>query len=265
MASILRSSLFAAALVSAPILALTIAPCIAHAYRLSPMEAEFSTNGSQIARTFTIENPSRDKIAVELTLKKREMDVEGKELRSDTTNFTVYPEQVALEPGEKRNVQVTWVGPATVGKEEAYRLIADQLPVDLEKPKAKKKKAEVNLKFVLQYVASLYVSSGPVKPRVRIESVKRTVSNKGIPEAEIVLINEGDAHQLLAGSRIFLRAKTASGTAGTATKEVELSRDQVKQLDAENILAGAKRRFLFAIPKELGDKPLDAEIKIAQP
>lgn len=220
------------------------------------MEADFGTQGSQIAKTFTVENATHGKIAVELTLYKRQMAIDGKETRTPTDRFTVYPEQLQLEPGEKRNVRVTWTGPAEVPVEESYRLVADQLPVQLKAPKASKG-TEVSLKFVLQYVASLYVSSAPVKPKVRVESTRVLSGGQGQANLEVTLINEGTAHQLLAGSRIFLipRGIVKSGP-------IELSRDQVKTLDAENILAGGRRRFVFALPKELVGKPFDAEIEI---
>lgn len=43
----------------------------------------------------------------------------------------VFPEQIVLQPGESQSVRVQWSGDSVPATEVAYRLMAEQLPIDL--------------------------------------------------------------------------------------------------------------------------------------
>jgi fimbrial chaperone protein len=197
------------------------------------MVATVAASGSEATQTFLIENTNNEKIALQIEAFHREMDINGKETRKETDEFSVFPQQLVLEPGERRNVRLTWTGEKEPKAELAYRLVVSQLPVNLKK--AEKKKAGANITFLLQYVASIYVTPGAAAaPKVTVESFEKLSDGK----AEMVLKNSGTAHQVLKGVRVRFKSR-----------RVDLAGSDLKALEAENILPGQARKFELSLPK----------------
>jgi fimbrial chaperone protein len=209
----------------------------AHAFRLEPMVLSLPLTKPQASGTFAVENNTKQKIAVEFRVKKRLIDENGKEDRPDATGFLVFPEQMALAPGEKRNVRVTWTGETLPAQEEAYRLIATQLPVDFS-PNAATQGAQ--LKFLLEYVASLYLVPPQAKPKMKV--VKQAVSKGGM--LEVLVANEGTAHFLLDRMEIGFRS---------GKKEGKPDPKVLQELRTENLLPGNRRWLRMPLPKGFSD------------
>jgi fimbrial chaperone protein len=205
----------------------------AHAFRLDPMVNSLTVASPNASGTFTVENTGKAKMAVQFEVRKRVINEAGKEERPAAEGFLVYPEQISLEPGEKRNVRVAWTGENIPTQELAYRFIATQLPVDFQKPNEQK----TNLRFLVEYVAALYLAPVGAKPDLK---VKKTSFQKGILEA--TLVNEGTAHQLL---------DRAVFTVKDGKRVVSLSRELLSEMHAENILAGSTRVLKMNLPKSV--------------
>ena len=112
-----------------------------YAFKFSPMSTAIGTKENKNSTLFYLENDSDQAIAVTATLLKREMNVEGVETNPKIEGeLTVYPSQLIIPPNEKRSVKVTWVGKQMPSMEQAYRLVAEQLPIELDKNKKQIKK-----------------------------------------------------------------------------------------------------------------------------
>lgn len=211
-------------------------PSLSWAFRFSPMVVEFAPSGSRSTQVLVIENPGDDKLPVQIEAFARSTNPKGEEVRTKTEDFVIYPEQVVLLPKEKRNVRVSWSGEIKDGKEKAYRLVASQLPVDFREKNSDPKKTSVNLKFLLQYVASAYVVPEGALPKVVIKDVKRI----GARKVAVTFSNEGKAHKVLlfknlkvkAGDTVLADLTTNKAVESinllvgdTATAEVETTRD----------------------------------------
>lgn len=215
----------------------------AGAFRLDPMVLAVAVDKPQAIATFTVENNTPAKIALQFEVTRRIMDANGIEQRPAAQGFTVYPEQMALAPGEKRSVRVNWVGESMPTSEQAYRFIASQLPVDFQ---AENKKAAANLKFLVEYVASFYLV--PPKASAKMKILRHTV-NKG--KVEILVANEGTAHQLLELMEITL-------TSGA--KKVMLGAELLAEVRTENVLAGSQRILRVPLPSGMSAKGLSVTI-----
>lgn len=207
-----------------------------HAFRLEPMVLTLPLTKPQASGTYVVENNTKNKIAVEFRIKKRLIDENGKEERPDASGFLVFPEQMALAPGEKRNVRVTWAGESLPSQEEAYRLVATQLPVDFA-PGASAPGSQ--LKFLLEYVASLYLLPAGTKPKMKV--VKQAAKNGTM---EVLVANEGSAHFLLDRMEISIRS---------GKKEEKPDPKVLQELRTENLLPGNQRWLRFPIPKGFTD------------
>lgn len=200
------------------------------------MVVDFAPSGKNATQTLLLENPGKERVAVEIEVMKREVDVDGKEKRDvASTDFTIFPEQLTLEAGQKRNVRVTWTGDAAPSTELPFRLVASQLPVTLNRP-SNREDVKVNLKFVLQYVASLYVKPEGAQPKLVVE---RAGTGK-TGNAEILLSNQGNSRRVLENARIKFFSEKDNFTVGE---------EAMQEVRAQNILAGGKRRFSFKAPK----------------
>jgi len=206
-------------------------PSLAWGFRLDPVVTEIPITIPKATTAYTVENNTKNKVAVQFEVRRRLVDVNGAEERPEATGFVVYPEQMALEPGEKRNVRVSWLAESMPTQELAYRFVASQLPVDFSNQKGA---ASVNLKFLIEYVASLYLVPPKVKPKMKVVSQKV----KGAV-LEILVANEGSAHQLLERMEISLQV---------GKKTTKVSNEVMLPLRTENVLAGGQRLLKLTLP-----------------
>ena len=207
----------------------------ANAFRLEPMLAEFTPTGSSATKVFRVENESNEKVAVKLKMTTRVIDENGKEENVDSSDFKIYPEQVSLDPSDSRAIRVVYIGKKQIDMEQNYRLFASQLPVSF-----KNEKPKTGVKFLYQFVASVYVTSDKYSPKVEVESFERIDKNT----AKISLVNKGQRHVLLKGVKVEL----FDGNNKTFRVGPENSEDW----DSINILSGSRR-----IVKVKTDKDFD--------
>ena len=209
----------------------------ASGFEFSPMEKEFSASGSQSTQTFFLENKSANPVAVELRMYKRSHDQSGKEVRTPTEDFFIFPKSVKLNANEKRAVRVTYQGSKSVATELAYRLVAEQMNVSLSKLSTNRK--GVDIRYTLTYVTSVYVTPDTGKSDVKISSVE---SRNGL--LKVNLENTGNKHKILSGSKLLLISESGSR---------ELSGDDIKPIHKMNLLANSTQSFVIRLP--MGVKP----------
>lgn len=227
------------------------------AFKLVPISRTFSPVGANATQSYEIVNDGPDRLAVSVSMVQRQMDLDGKEQYKDADDdFLIYPPQILLEPGATQTVRVTWVGQSNPSKELAYRLVAEQLPIDLNKPQDSAKKANGNIKVLLRYAGSVYVRPDNVKPNVVLESVEPQANPQGANQLALTFSNQGTAHVALRDLRLEL--KSAQGTV------VQLGPEQLKGVNNTVILAGNKRRFVIPYPAGLSQGPVTATFQFNQ-
>lgn len=213
------------------------------------MTQELTVGEKQRKAVFTLFNEGKKPIAVVSEMTKRLINEAGKETNADASDdFMIFPDQLIIKPGEKRAVQVTWLGKRKLDVEEAYRFIAEQLPIDVQLGKKRKKNS--NIKILLKYRAAFYLTPKNAKASIKIEN-KNILVNKG--KFELSLINEGNKHELLRNYKLIVKGKN---------ENVTLPFKDFKEVYGENLLAKSKRRFLLDVPKKLAkDNEVQIELK----
>lgn len=236
-------------------LLLGLATVPAAAFELVPISAEFAPTGANAAQTFRLVNPTDKPLAVELSIARRGMDTDGKDiLEADEDAFVVYPTQVILQPQQVQTVRVQWIGAANPTAELAYRLIAEQVPLDLDEQTSEGGR----LKLLVRYLASLYVRPAGVSPRVEVEASELVAPATPDPDRlRIGLVNSGSAHAILRDAVLVL-----TGADGAS---VELGPDALPGLAGHNILAGSRWELTLPRPPGLGTPPWRAELRYANP
>ena len=235
--------------------ALTLAiflPTFAQAFQLSPLNAVLRPSGAGASQTFELENKSDKPIPIEVSVIDRTQDLDGKDVPNASASaeekFVVYPPQFILDPKSVRSVKVSWIGSSEIVSEQAYRVNFAQLSVPLEKqPKTAKPEAKIDL--LLDYSASVYVSPLNAAPKLMI--ISGGPSPKDPSKLELLIENQGTAHQMLKGFTAKLN--------GVGEHRSKVSEEDTGAPFEKNVLAGSKLHILVAWPKDLPKGPVSGE------
>lgn len=217
-----------------------------HAFKFTPMSQTIELDKEQTKAVFTIENDSQEPMAIELKLRTRVMNQDGSEKQeklSESSPLSIYPEQLIVPAAQKRSVRVTWSSEDPLTKEKSYRVVAEQLPVNLED-----REKSPGIKMLLRYVAALYINPGKLKSNVQL--IKHQFKDDHLI---LELENKGLQHQVLNKMKLLFKNKD---------KEHEVLASKTQGLQGENILAKAKRIFQIPLKGELSNLPRQSSLKI---
>src|SRR5437764_2764311 len=162
----------------------------AFAFKISPFNADMAPAGPGARLDYLVENESSDPTAVQIGVVRREQAKDGTEtLVQADDQFLIFPAQLILLPKEKRTVRVQWLGPVKPQKELAYRIVAEQLPVDL----GKASEAKNNLRMLVRYLTALYIVPPGVHPNlardVVVEGAEPGLDGAGRHTMDVTLAN----------------------------------------------------------------------------
>ncbi len=237
----------------ATVVSLAVSPG-AFAFTLTPMSVSFEPSGKGATQAFVIENDSAEKIPIQVSIAQRLITAEGEETNPEPPElenlFLVFPSQMILEPKEKRTVRVSWKGASQPTSELAYRIIAEQLPVDTQKPKNEQKTGAM-IHVLFRYVGSIYITPSGLKPDLKV-SAEAVQGPKKVRKLLVRIQNKGGAHLVLSRMKLVL---------SSGSKEVVLKGDALKAFEGQNMLAGLTRRFTFPWPEGLNVTGLSAVLK----
>lgn len=223
-----KFSRFAAALAIASI------ACAAQAISFTPIEVDFSPSGRAATQVFRLENTTAEPTAVEVSVKARKMERNGEDTLTDADDqFSIFPAQVVLQPGQVQTIRVQYTGAAAMTSERAFRLIAEQLPIDV----GQAPQNGGRMRLLVKYVASAYVVPANVKAILSVQNVELASDATG-KFLDVTVLNEGSTRKVLREAKLVVGSTTLDGAA-------------VKGLAGENILAKTTRTFRIPAPADL--------------
>ena len=157
-------------------------------------------NNNEKSFQYYVENKTDDFLAFEISVFRRKLDKKGNDmLERDTDSFLVRPSQIIIPPHTYRNVKVKWRGndefKKNPNKEQAFRVMMSQFPVNLNK---KEEKNQTTIQVVYEIKASLYATPKNAKPDLKIVSENTKA---------IVLKNDGNRRAELKKSNLVIRGK----------------------------------------------------------
>lgn len=211
------------------------------ALRFTPFRAMFQPSGSGASQLFTVENNTDAPASIEISIMTRDVDIDGHEKNlSAEKDFVIYPAQMALKPHTSRSVRVQWVGSPSIKEEKAYRIIVEQLPVNLEKTNPKASRVQ----FLVSYHGAIFVMPKGLAHNVTLDFTGVTVDEKGKKFLMVVMHNRGARHAVL--RNLELHIKDDKSEAITLA-----GKDQLSRVTGETILAGRRRQFMIPFPEKL--------------
>jgi fimbrial chaperone protein len=224
------------------ILVVASASFVTHAISFTPIEMDFAPTGRGSTQIFRLENTTPEPVAVEISMKSRLMKLNGEDdLQDAEDQFNVFPSQVVMQPGQVQSVRVQYIGPAALDRERAFRLIAEQLPIDVGQAPSNGGR----MRLLVKYVASVYVLPSNLKAILSITKLE-VVDGKWLA---ITMQNQGKTRKIL---------KNISLDIGS----VSLSSLDLKGLEGENILADTIREFRVPMPAQSIDLKAAVRIKL---
>ncbi len=169
----------------------------------------------------------------------RELQPNGDEVRNSAeAKFMVFPGRLLLEPGQTQAVRVQWRGDSDLPREEAYRIIFEQVAVD-DIDAAADDPRGVSVAFMYRYVGAVYITP----PQAEGEVVHRTTTVIGDPgpaggvtDLLLEFENPGTAHVVVREAAVVLEGVAPDGSA----LRYELGADALSVLSGVNLLAGAR-------------------------
>lgn len=233
---------------------LTTSPAWADAtYQVRPPTITLDPIGSGASSSFEIVSTGDEPVAVEIHAVERQMDVNGAETQADAADyFIIYPPQILLQPGEAQTVRVSWLGNPTPESELAYRIITEQLPIQMAPELLEGASPNIAITALYRFISSVYITPQDAASHIVLESASHQTQN-GQDQLVLLFHNQGTAHQLLTSLDLTL---TAGG------QRVQLAPEQLEGVSGENILAQHQRRFAIPWPSGLPVGPISAEFTI---
>ncbi len=219
-----------------------ISPALA--FKLDPISRVFEPAGAGATQSYQVINDSAEQIAVELSMVERKISLDGEETtESADDDFLVYPSQMILPPQGVQSVRVTWLGNPNPEKELAYRLVAEQLPINLEKPEASQPETTTGgIKMMFRYMGSVYIRPKNAQSNVVLNSITHEKGTDGNDLLVVTFDNQGTRRAVLSELNLNL---TSQGN------QLTLKPEQLEGINNGVILAGNKRKFTIPWPQQL--------------
>ena len=220
-----------------------ISPALA--FKLDPISRVFEPAGAGATQSYKIINDSSEQIAVELSMVKRKISLEGQESTEKADDdFLVYPSQIILPPQGVQSVRVTWLGNPNPEKELNYRLVAEQLAVNLKDPKQSQSETTTGgVKMMFRYMGSVYIRPKNAQSKVVLNGITHEKGKDGKDLLVITFDNQGTRRAVL--SELNLNLTSDKGTQFT------LKPEQLEGVNNGVILSGNQRRFSIPWPQQL--------------
>ncbi len=202
----------------------------ANALQMNPLSVVLKPSGGGAKQSFKVTNESNQPIAVQFSITTRQQ-LNNKEIRHPADkDFMIYPPQTIIPARSTQKVRVEWLGAGKLPREQAYRLIAEQVYVSLDD------KEQTGVKMLMTLVGALYVQPSNTKSNLQVKALQAQ-GNK----LAVTVANSGNRHQLMRYATLTLR---------NGSKVISLKGNrQLAGLDGNNVLAGATKRFFIPLPK----------------
>ena len=213
----------------------------ANALQMTPLSLVLKPSGGGAKQSVRVTNESNKPIAVQFSVTTRQQ-INNKEVRTPADkDFMIYPPQTIIPAKTTQKVRVEWLGAGNMQKEQAYRLIAEQVHVSLDTQK------QTGINMLMTLINGLYVQPNGTKSNVQVKAVQRHGN-----QLAVTLTNTGTRHQILRFATLNLK---------NGEKVLTLKGKTLQGIEGNNVLAVSTKRFLIPLPKGYVDGRWTASIK----
>lgn len=223
----------------------------AHAMTVQPVVIDLATSGRNMSQVVTVENSFDKPLPVELRIEALELNTDGvKATGRDTGELAVFPPQAQIQPGQRQNFRVQYVGDPVLARSKHFFVTVAQLPVQTSD-------ARSNIQLLYNFQVLVSVSPDGAKPALSLASAEIGKDADGKPAPVITVSNASAAHGYLSRGRIRL--------VQTAPDGKEVFRQQITGPDLQQkigyglIGGGQTRRLTLPVQLPRADGRIEAQ------
>ena len=204
-----------------------------YAMTVQPVVIDLTTSGRGMSQVVTVENAFDKPLPVELRLETLELVADGvKPTGRDSGELAVFPPQAMIQPGQRQNFRVQYVGDPALARSKHFFITVAQLPVQTSDTQS-------NIQLLYNFQVLVSVAPSGAKPAITITSAEIGRDAEGAPVPVIVASNSSPAHGYLSRGRLEVVQRDAAG------KEVfreELSGPEIQQSLGYGLIGGQQSR-----------------------
>lgn len=239
-----------------PVLLLFSRPAMG--FGLEPISQVLAPTGSGASATYQVTNSGSKPIAVALSVVHLVKHVDGTEdlSRSAEDDFAIFPPQLVIEPGGERTVRIRWLGDPRPERELAYRLIAEQVPVELVAPgQFAPDEAVGQIRLYYTFQGTLFVRPSGARPDLQLEEARLDQEDDS-PRLEMLVGNRGTTRGHVQRFELHLQVEG---------QKYVLGPEQLPALDGLPVLAGGQRLVSVPWPSDLpAAQPSSAHLSLGR-
>jgi len=188
-----RRTFVAALAASAAVLGISTA---VYAMTVQPVVIDLTTSGRGMSQVITVENTFDKPLPVELRIEALDLTAEGvKATGRDTGELAVFPPQALIQPGQRQNFRVQYVGDPALAKSKHFFITVAQLPVQTTDTQS-------NIQLLYNFQVLVSVSPEGAKPALKIDSAEIGKDAEGGSAPVITVSNASAAHGYLSRGRV---------------------------------------------------------------
>ena len=213
----------------------------------------------------SIVNRGTEPLAIEVYPVARSYSVDGEEKQDEAFDqLVVFPSQMILGPNEEQTVAIRWVGPVMLEKERPFRLVAENVPIEVTTANyGQRGKKSGQLRMLYRIVKSFYVlPQGNVSPQLRVVSASSQQQKDG-EYLVVKLVNAGSCHTIV--NKMTFDVVFASAKSPKNSVVIPVDFDLIATHGGVNFLAGEERNVRLKFSKNWvipsGYQPYSAVIK----
>jgi P pilus assembly chaperone PapD len=210
-------------------------------FTISPQILVLKVNSGERVGWTELTHTGKAPVAVELSVHERILDLDGNLIGDSlpkSNDFTVYPSQILLYPGNKVRSQVVLKGKERANTDKAYILYAREVPFDFPKEGAEEK-LSIGISITINYQTIIALETN--KP-----GSLKFVSSKALNDGKIELIVENRGSGRVPTDYLYIMAGNRKITEFTGK--------------SSSIMPGQKRRFVFEHDKPLTEREFRYDI-----
>lgn len=219
------------ALGTQPLLAMTVQPVV----------IDLATAGRSMSDVIIVENTFDRPLAVEVSSQALQLTEDGVEASGvDTGELAVFPPQASIQPGQRQNFRVQYVGEPDLPRSKHYFVTVAQLPVQ-------EVSNESNIQLLYNFQVLVSVAPDSARPNISIASAEIGRDESGNPVPVIHASNSSAVHGYLSRGRIRVTQRDSSG------QEVfrrDLTGPEIQQSLGYGLIGGGQNRHI-ALPVSL--------------
>lgn len=209
------------------------------AMTVQPVVLDLTTSGRGMSQIITVENTFDRPLPVEIRSEALELNPDGvRATGTDTGELAVFPPQAVIQPGQRQNFRVQYVGDPAIPASKHYFVTVAQQPVQSTDGS--------NIQLLYNFQVLVSVAADGARPALAIQSAEIGRDAAGAPVPVLTVANASAAHGYLSRGRVEIVQNDA---AGREVFRQTIAGPQMQQTIGYGLIGGGQtRRITLPVP-----------------